>query len=404
MNIRLALHIIGNMLKLLGVVMLIPAAFPLFYREDDLVAILASAVITAVFGFALERLTKPNGPVIEIGRKEGFLVATLAWLGCSIFGALPLLIYGALPNPVDAFFESVSGFTTTGASVLRDIEILPHGILFWRNFTQWLGGGGIIVLGIAILPRLAVGGMQLMAHEASGPTTEKITPRIAETAKKLWVIYVGLTALLAVLLVLAGMPLFDSVLHSFATLATGGFSVKNASIAAYNSAVIDYTITVFMFVGGTSFVLLYWLTRGKPGKLWKSSEFRFYLILNVTVILLVAFELRMTVYPGFLDALRYSSFQIISIGTTTGFATANYDLWPSFSQWLILLMMFVGACAGSTSGAIKSVRILVLFKKGYHEMQKLIYPRSVIPTRVDGKPVAPEILSGITTFCLLYIF
>lgn len=404
MNIRLVLHIIGNMLKLLGVVMLIPAAFPLLYGQDDLLAILASAVITAVFGFALERITKPDGAVTELGRKEGFLVATLAWLACSVFGALPFLIYGALTNPVDAFFESVSGFTTTGSSVIRDVETLPHGILFWRSFTQWLGGMGIILLGIAILPRLAVGGMQLMGHEATGPTTEKITPRIAETAKSLWIIYVGLTALLVVLLLLAGMPLFDSVLHSFSTLSTGGFGIKNASVAAYNSAVIDYILTLFMFIGGTSFVLLYWLTKGKPGKLWKSSEFRFYLFFNLTAIILVALELRATVYPSFLEALRYSSFQVVSISTTAGFATANYDLWPAFSQWMLLLLMFAGACAGSTSGAIKNIRIVVLVKKVYQEMQKLVYPRSVLPIRIDGKPVAPEVLSSVATFCLLYLF
>jgi len=403
-NIRLVLHIIGNMLKLLGVVMLIPAVFPILYGEDDLVAILASAIITGVFGFALERLTIPNGPVTELRRKEGFLVATLAWLGCSIFGALPLFIYGALPNPADAFFESVSGFTTTGASVIRDIEALPHGILFWRSFTQWLGGMGIILLGIAILPRLAVGGMQLMGLESTGPTTEKITPRIAETAKSLWGVYVGLSALLVILLTVAGMPVFESVLHSFATLATGGFGVKNSSIAAYNSAAIDCILTVFMFIAGMSFVLLYWLTKGKPGKLWKSSEFRFYLLFNLIVIFIVAFEVRMTIYPSFLEALRYSSFQVISISTTTGFVTANYDLWPTMSQLLLLLMMFAGGCAGSTSGAIKNIRLVVLFKKGYQEMQKLIYPRSVIPIRVDKKPIAPEVLSSVSTFCLLYIF
>lgn len=404
MNIRLVLHIIGNMLKLLGAVMVIPAVFPLLYGEDDLTAILASAAITIIFGFALERTTRPRGPVTELGRKEGFLVATLAWLACSVFGALPFIVYGALPNPADAFFESVSGFTTTGSSVFRDVETIPGGILFWRSFTQWLGGMGIILLGIAILPRLAVGGMQLMGHEATGPTTEKITPRIAETAKNLWIIYVGFSAALVLLLVLAGMPLFDSVLHTFATLSTGGFGIKNASIAAYNSALIDYILTLFMFIGGTSFVLLYWLTKGKPGKLWKSSEFRFYVIFNLVAILLVALEIRLTVYPSFLDALRYSSFQVVSMSTTTGFVTANYDLWPAFSQFVLLILMFVGACAGSTSGAIKNIRILVLLKKWHREMRQLIYPRSVIPIRVDGKPVSAEVLSSIGTFCLVYIF
>lgn len=404
MNIRFTLHIIGNILKFLGLLMLVPAVFPLIYHEDDLWALIMSALITSGFGFILERLTKPRHGKNEIERKDGFLVATLAWLGASLFGALPYIAYGALTNPADAFFESVAGFTTTGASVITDIEALPHGILFWRNFSQWLGGMGIIVLGIAILPRLAVGGMQLMGLEAPGPTTEKITPRITETAKKLWAVYLGISCLLVLSLFLAGMPLFDSVLHSFSTMSTGGFSPKNISIAAYNSASIDAIITVFMFIAGMNFVLIYWFLHGDYKRLFRNSEFKFYFLLNATAIILITLELRTSVYHDIFESFRYVSFQVLSISTTTGFATENFDIWPSFAKWFLLLLMFFGGCAGSTAGGIKIIRTMVLFKKGHRELQKIIYPRAVVPIRIDKKPISDEILSSITSFFLLYLF
>ncbi len=404
MNIKFTFHILGNILKFLGLLMLIPAIFPLLYHENDLWALVASALITSAFGFILERLTKPSDTVNEIERKDGFLLATLAWLGASVFGAIPYMLYGVLTNPADAFFESVAGFTTTGASVITDIEALPHGILFWRNFSQWLGGMGIIVLGIAILPRLAVGGMQLMGLEAPGPTTEKITPRIAETAKKLWAVYLGLSCLLVLFLALSGMPVFDSVLHSFSTMSTGGFSPKNLSIASYNSAAIDVIITVFMFIAGMSFVLIYWFLHGDFKRLLRNSEFKFYFLLNAIVIALITLELSTSIYPNIFESLRYVSFQVLSISTTTGFATANFDLWPSFAKWFLLIMMFFGGCAGSTAGGIKVIRTMVLFKKGYREMQKIVYPRAVVPVRIDEKPVSDDIMSSITSFFLIYLF
>ncbi|MEQ9619131.1 MAG: TrkH family potassium uptake protein [Deltaproteobacteria bacterium] len=384
--------------------MLVPAVFPLFYREDDLWAFVVSALITSSLGFTLEKLTRPSDAANEIERKDGFLIATLAWFGASVFGAIPFMLYGALTNPADAFFESVAGFTTTGASVITDIESLPHGILFWRNFSQWLGGMGIIVLAIAILPRLAVGGMQLMGLEAPGPTTEKITPRVTETAKKLWVVYLGLSMALVLFLALAGMPVFDSVLHSFSTMSTGGFSPKNLSIASYNSSLIDVIITVFMFIAGINFVLLYWLLHGNFRRLTQNSEFKFYLLLNVTAILVISLELWRSVYMSFFESLRYVGFQVLSISTTTGFATENFDLWPSFAKWFLLLLMFFGGCAGSTSGSIKIIRMMVLAKKGYNEMHKIIYPRAVVPIRIDKKPVSGDVLSSITSFFLIYLF
>jgi len=384
--------------------MLVPAAVSYIYKEDDVFTFIISALITFVFGFILETTTKPEESSQQIERREGFLIAALAWLSASLFGAIPYIVYGVFSNPLDAWFESVAGFTTTGATVLTDIEDTPNGILFWRNFSQWLGGMGIIVLAIAILPRLAVGGMQLMGLEAPGPTTEKLTPRIAETAKKLWAVYILLSALLVIILLLAGMPFLDSLSQALSTLSTGGFSPKNLSVGFYNSALIEAIITIFMFIAGMNFVLLYWSLRGNFKKLKRNSEFRFYLLINLIVIAVVSVELWFTIYPNFLEALRYGSFQIISISTGSGFTTADYDLWPSFSKWFILLLMFFGGCAGSTTGSVKIIRIMVLFKKGYRELHKMIYPHAIFPIRVNSKPIDYEIVSSITSFFLIYVF
>ncbi len=404
MNIRLSLHIIGNFMKYLGLLMLVPVIISVIYNENDLWAFIISALITTSFGFILETATKPPERMKEIQRREGFLIAALFWFAASIFGAIPYLIYGVFNHPVDAWFESVAGFTTTGATVLTDIEVVPYGMLFWRSFSQWIGGMGIIVLGIAILPRLAVGGMQLMGLEAPGPTTEKITPRIAETAKKLWAVYLLLSFLLIVFLFFAGMPIFDSVLQSFSTMSTGGFSPNNLSVGFYNSSIIDVIITIFMFIAGMNFVLLYWSLRGDFKRLTRNSELKYYFFLNLSVILIVSFELWSTIYPNFFEALRYGSFQVISISTGSGISNANFDLWPSFSKWFLLMLMFFGGCAGSTTGSIKIIRIMVLLKKGYQELHKIIYPRAVVPIRVNAKPISPEIISSITSFFLIYLF
>ncbi len=404
MNIKFSLHIIGNFMKFLGLLMFVPAIISLLYKENDIWAFIISALFTSAFGFILEIVTKPDEHSKEIERKEGFLIAAMSWFAASLFGAIPYLIYGVFNHPVDAWFESVAGFTTTGATALVDIEALPKGMLFWRSFSQWLGGMGIIVLGIAILPRLAVGGMQLMGLEAPGPTTEKITPRIAETAKKLWGIYVLLSIVLVVFLLFAGMPIYESILQALSTLSTGGFSPKNLSVGSFNSPLIDAIITVFMFIAGTNFVLLYWSLRGNFKKLTVNSEFKYYLSINIIVILAVTVELWSSVYPSFLEALRYGSFQVVSISTGSGFTTANYDLWPSFSKWFLLLLMFFGGCAGSTTGSIKIIRIMVLIKKGYQEIHKIIYPRAVMPLRVNRKPISDDIVSSIASFFLIYLF
>lgn len=388
----------------MGPMMLIPACYSFLYREDDLAALLFSALITSLSGFTLWFFTRISQKVDVIQRKDAFIIAALFWFAAGLFGSIPYFMYGVFDNPADAIFESIAGFTTTGSSVLTNIEALPHGLLFWRNFTQWLGGMGIIVLAIAVLPKLSVGGMQLMNLEAPGPTTEKITPKIALTAKKLWTVYIVLSGVLILLLFTGGMSLYDSILHAFSTMSTGGFSPRNASIASYDSAYLDGIITLFMFLAGINFILHYSIFRGKISKFFKNSEFKFYLFLNLLFIILIAFYINGEIYGSFLESLRYSAFQVVSISTTTGFATADFNLWPAFCQFALLILMFTGACSGSTSGSVKLIRILILFKIVYRKLVKLVYPKIVKPVRLEGKAVDEDVISGITSFFLLYIF
>lgn len=404
MNARFCFQVTGKFVMYLGLLMLVPAVCTLFYPEDDLFAFLISALITSVAGLSLMVVCRTPETPTEIRRREGFLIAALCWVLASVFGAIPYYVYGVFASPVDALFESTAGFTTTGATALASIEWLPKGILFWRNFTQWLGGMGIIVLGIAIFPKLFVGGAQLMGLETTGPTTEKFAPKIAETAKKLWIVYIALTGVLTVLLLFGGMSFFDALTHSFSTLSTGGFSCRDASIGAYDSVYIQGLITLFMFLGGTSFVLHFYFFTGSPGKLLRNSEFRFYLFFVIAATMFIALELIQTgVYGTFSESLRYASFQVVSIITTTGFTTTDFDAWPAFVKWVIFMLMFFGACAGSTSGSMKGLRIMVLFKKAHREIRRLVYPNVVSPITIEGKSISEKAVSSITSFFILYI-
>ncbi len=404
MNVKFCFQITGKFVMYLGLLMLVPAVCTLFYPEDDLSAFLISALVTSLAGLALMVVCRTPETPTEIRRREGFLIAVLCWVLASVFGAIPYYVYGVFASPVDALFESTAGFTTTGATALASIEWLPKGILFWRNFTQWLGGMGIIVLGIAIFPKLFVGGAQLMGLETTGPTTEKFAPKIAETAKKLWIVYIALTGVLTVLLLFGGMSFFDALTHSFSTLSTGGFSCRDASIGAYDSVYIQGLITFFMFLGGTSFVLHFYFFTGRPGKLLGNSEFRFYLFFVIAATMFIALELIQTgVYGTFSESLRYASFQVVSIITTTGFTTTDFDAWPAFVKWVIFMLMFFGACAGSTSGSVKGLRIMVLFKKAHREIRRLVYPNVVSPITIEGKTINEKAVSSITSFFILYI-
>ncbi|MCK5681518.1 TrkH family potassium uptake protein, partial [bacterium] len=298
---------------------------------------------------------------------------------------------------------TISGFTTTGASILTEIQSLPRSILYWRSLTHWLGGMGIVVLTVAILPLLGVGGLQLVKAEAPGPTVDKITPRIAETAKYLWYIYLGMTVAETLLLMGGGMDFLDALTHTFGTLATGGFSTKNTSVAYYNSAYIDWVITFFMVAAGMNFVLHFRLLTGHASSLKNNSELKAYLLIFVTATIVIAWKLNLEVYPAFTDALRYSAFQVASILTTTGFATADYETWPHVTQAILFLMMFVGGCSGSTGGGVKVIRVITLFKQALNEMKYLIHPKAVFPLRLSGQVVRKNIVYAISGFFFLYM-
>lgn len=404
MNIRLCFYIVGTFLQFFGGLMLVPFVCSLIYREGDEYSFLLTAGITAASGLLLKALNKKAEDITELGRKEAFIVAFLCWVVAGLFGSLPYIFMSIFSSPVDALFESMAGFTTTGASVIADPSVLPRDLLFYRSFTQWLGGMGIIVLGVAILPKLSVGGMQLMNLESPGFVKEKLTPKISETAKRLWIIYIGMSLLLVGLLLLCDLPLFDAIVTSFSTLSIGGFTVTNASIGSYNSYMVEILITLFMFFAGINFLLHYFLFTGRWSKVFGNSELKFYAFLVLFFITVVCLDLWITGYYGFLDALRYSSFQVVSILTTTGFSSVDYGSWPAFSVFAMLALMFVGACAGSTTGSIKVVRILILVKKGYREIGKLIKARAVLPVRINKKAVGDDVVSSVTSFFLLYIF
>lgn len=402
MNLKLVFYFVGKLTKFLGALMGIPCVLSLVYREPDFLPLAISVAIALLGGYLIEKSCS-GAKDDEIRHREAFAIVSFGWIILAFFGAIPFLLAGTFPSFIDAYFETMSGFTTTGATVLTNIESQPHGILFWRNFTQWLGGMGIIVLGIAILPKLAVGGRQLLAAELPGPSTEKLRPRIAETAKIMWGIYLLFSLSEVILLKLAGLPLFDSFIHMFSTMSTGGFSSHTSSIAFFDSARVETIITAFMFLAGGNFALYYYLIKGKPKALFKDSEFRFYSFVLITAIILVTFNLWGGTYESIWSSFRHAAFQVVSINTTTGFTTQDFNLWPSLSRGILLLLMVIGGSAGSTAGAMKSIRILILLKKGYQELLRLARPSAVIPVRLGGRPVEERVIAGITGFFILYI-
>ncbi|MCD6580359.1 MAG: TrkH family potassium uptake protein, partial [Desulfuromusa sp.] len=340
----------------------------------------------------------------ELTVREGFAVVTFGWTIFAVFGALPYLISGAIVSPLDAIFETMSGFTTTGSTILTEIEALPQSLLFWRSLTQWLGGMGIIVLSLAILPMLGVGGMQLFKAEVPGPTADRLKPRIQDTAKMLWGVYFLLTVVETLLLMVGGMSFFDALCHSFTTLATGGFSTQNSSIAAYNNSYIDGVITLFMILAGINFALHFQVLRGKAKEFFHSEELRVYLgIILVATVIIMIFNWSGGIYRPFGENLRYSIFQVSSIMTTTGFATADYELWLVLPQYILVLLMFIGGCAGSTGGGMKVARILLLFKHAQVQVFRLIHPRAIRLVKLGNHPVDKDVLQSILGFFALFI-
>ncbi len=340
---------------------------------------------------------------INLSKRDGFAIVTFGWIAATIAGAFPYLLSGVVPDPVSALFETMSGFTTTGASVLSGLEYVPRGILFWRGMTQWLGGMGVLVLCIAILPFLGVGGMQIYRAEIPGPSKDRLAPRIASTAKLLWGLYVLLTIGQIILLMVGGMDWFDASCHTFATMSTGGFSTRSASIAAFDSAYIEIVTIVFMFLAGANFALHYHALRGKPQAFVRDPEFRFYTVLWLGSCLLLSFNIWGGVYEEAWTALRAGFFQGTSIMTTTGFVTQDFNLWPGASRLLLLLLMFVGGCGGSTGGGIKVVRLLVILKKIARELGRAMHPRTIIRIKLGRQALEESTVSNISTFFIIFV-
>jgi len=398
-----------------GFFMLLAVPFSSYHNEPEKWGILQAGLVTIAIGFLLwffNRNAKKS-----LGKKEGYIIVTLGWLMLSFTGTLPYVFTGAIPNYANAFFETISGYSTTGSSILTDIESMPKGILFWRSATHWIGGMGIIVLTVAILPLLGIGGMQLFMAEAPGPSADKMHPRITETAKRLWLIYFSLTFTEFFLLKIAGMTWFDAINHAMATMSTGGFSTKNASMAHYNGMpVVQYIVTAFMFIAGTNFVLTYFALKGKVYKVFKSEEFKYYFfgvigLTSVITIIIVNFQDPNLVtsiehpkpYGEFESAFRHAAFQVVSILTTTGFVTADFTMWSSFATMIMFSLFFIGGSAGSTSGGVKIVRHIIIIKNSFLEFKKLLHPNAIIPVRYDNQGIPKNIVFNILSFFVLYM-
>jgi trk system potassium uptake protein TrkH len=402
MHWRFILKIIGVLIFFFGLTMVFPLIIGLYYHEQNLAGLLESLGITVISGLLVYLVLRKNKAEV-INQREGMAIVALGWTAVGLFGAIPFFLGDVYFTFTDAFFESVSGFTTTGASVLINIEGLSKGLLFWRSFIQWLGGMGIIVLSVAILPFLGVGGMQLYKAEVPTPVPDKLKPRIRDTAMILWKVYALISLGQVVLLLFGGMTLYDALCHTFTTMPTGGFSTKNASIAHYNSVYFDSVFIFFMLLAGINFSLHYQLLRGKTLIFWQDSECRFFLGAVVLLTVVVSLNIFGPVYQTIGAALRYGAFQVVSIVTTTGYATADYEKWPAMSQLILLLCMFLGASASSTGGGMKCLRIMLCFKYCYRELFSLIHPRAVSHIKIGGKPVPDDVMRSVLGFVALYM-
>ena len=405
MNFRLVFKLTGKTLLVAGAAMLLPLLVTVYYHEEP-APFLMTIPIVLVVGLLLSRLKSSD----HFFPREGFFAVALIWLLVGALGALPFFFYGRLypqlglfRSYIDCFFESVSGFTTTGASILTVIEPLPKGLLFWRSFTHWLGGMGVLILTIALLPGLGARTLHLMKAESPGPVVSKLVPKTSQSSKILYGIYCGLTAIQAICLRLADMPWYDSIVHTFATAGTGGFSTRNISVAAYQSPAIEIIITVFMLLFSVNFALYFLILCGKVKQAFKSDELRFFLcVVGVSIALISINIWRMYDHGG--DAVRHAAFQVGSIISTTGFASTDFNLWPEFSRILLVLLMFVGACAGSTGGAIKCSRVLLLLKCIRRETRQIVHPRSVNVVKLDGRVVEEQALRSVLIFFAAYMF
>ena len=410
MRFKPLFNIIGALLTILGLSMIIPISVSFLYNEYDLTGFLYSSVSCILAGIPMWYLTRYKR---SLTNRDGFAIVTFSWVLTAIVGALPFYLSGAIPNFTDAFFESMSGVTTTGASILGNsltmphlnngIESLPMGILFWRSFLQWIGGMGIIVFYIAILPLLGVGGVQLFKAEAPGPVSDKITPRVKETAKYLWIIYLSMTFLQIIALRIAGMQTFDSICHAFTTMPTGGFSTKNASIAHFDSALIHYIIIFFMFIAGINFSLHFRLISGDFKAYFKDAEFRVYLFITavITIIIFISLSFQNNVFS--FNGIRESLFGTVAILTGTGYVLGDYELWPIFIQMILLTMMFVGGMGGSTTGGMKVIRVLLLVKYAVLETRRMLHSRALIPVKIGKQTINEDVVRNTLGFFLFFM-
>lgn len=400
MNKRMVFHILGRILQVESVFLLFPFITALIYSETNAVkSYLAVALLAFALGTIATLLAKPKSRVIYA--KEGFAVVSFAWLILSAVGALPFVLTAEIPSYVDAFFETVSGFTTTGSTILKNVEIISHASLFWRSFTHWIGGMGFLVFVMAIIPNISDRSMHLLKAEVPGPVVGKIVPRIKDTSKILYIIYAVLTVIEMILLFGGGMPLFDSIVHSLATAGTGGFGIKGDSIASY-SPYCQWVIAIFMFLFGINFNLYYLLLIKRFHSAIKSSEMWCYISIIVASTAVIAIN-TINMYEKISDCIRHSFFQVSAIITTTGFMTYDFDLWPNLSKTILLLLMFLGACAGSTGGGLKVSRVMLLFKIIRREIRKLVHPRSVNVVKLEGKTVEEKTLSSVSSYFAIYI-
>jgi len=391
---------IGTVLCIEAACMLPSLLISFIYHEKAATSLIISILITAVIGFVLSRIRASESSIYA---RDGFAIVALSWILMSIFGAIPFVISGVIPNFADALFECASGFSTTGATILKEIESLPKSILFWRSFTHWVGGMGVLVFMIAILPSVKANTINILKAESPGPSPGKLVPKIHQTAEILYIIYFVLTAIEVLLLIAGGMPLYDALIHAFGTAGTGGFSNRNANIAAYNSVYIDVVITVFMLIFGINFTLYYTILKKNIKSALQDEELRFYLGVVITAIILITFNIYGTVYHSIGESLRYASFHVSSIITTTGFSTADFNLWPRFSQVILVLLMFIGGNAGSTAGGIKCIRMVLLFKIIKREITKINHPRAIQAVKVNGRIVDENILSGVMAFFFFFM-
>jgi trk system potassium uptake protein TrkH len=400
MNYRLVFNILGKVLLLEGALMLPSLIVALLYGDDSATAFLISIAILVIIG-GLGCLIKTSKT--KMFARDGFMIVSLSWVLMTVFGGLPFFISGAIPSFVDCIFETMSGFTTTGSSILTDVEALPKGLLFWRSFTHWFGGMGVLVFFLTLIPSMNGRTQHILRAESPGPSPGKLVPKIKETSMILYGIYFVLTVICIICLLLAGMPVFDSVVNAFATAGTGGFGIKNNSIAYYNSPLIYMILSVFMIIFGVNFTVYFYIIKKNILELKRNTEVKFFLAMVAIITIAITINIR-GIYHSVWEAFYQAFFQVTSLVSTTGFATVDYNLWPSFSKMLLVLLMFAGSCAGSTSGGLKQIRILILIKAIRRNIKKLIHPRSVIPIRADGKLIDDEQVDGVATYFVVYFF